>query len=114
SPPRPVRFALACYAPCVHAPTPVPPQALGPLYELPARVNPLDWPFLGPALAVTVLTAALVALRRRWPAGLAVWMYYAIALGPVIGIVHSGYRLANGRCSYHPALGISMVCSRWA
>src|SRR5439155_1582139 len=79
------------------------------LYELPARVNPLDWPFLGPALAVTVLTAALDALRRRWPAGLAVWMYYAIALGPVIGIVHSGYQLANDRYSYLPALGLALM-----
>ena len=72
-------------------------------------MNPLDWPFLGPALAVTVLTAALVALRRRWPAGLAVWMYYAIALGPVIGIVHSGYQLANDRYSYLPALGLALM-----
>src|SRR5437667_132961 len=97
--PLTARIGMAFYSLWFYASKTVAPQALGPLYELPARVNPLDWPFLGPALAVTVLTAALVALRRRWPAGLAVWMYYAIALGPVIGIVHSGYHLA--KTHYH-------------
>jgi tetratricopeptide (TPR) repeat protein len=85
------------------------PEGLGPLYELPARVNPLDWRFLGPAIAVTMITAALIALRRRWPAGLAVWAYYAISIGPVIGIVHSGFQLTNDRYSYLPALGFAVV-----
>src|SRR5438034_798063 len=107
--PLTARIGMAFYSLWFYASKTVAPQALGPLYELPARVNPLDWPFLGPALAVTVLTAALVALRRRWPAGLAVWMYYAIALGPVIGIVHSGYQLANDRYSYLPALGLALM-----
>src|SRR5213594_890868 len=107
--PLTARIGMAFYSLWFYASKTVAPQALGPLYELPARVNPLDWPFLGPALAVTVLTAALVALRRRWPAGLAVWVYYAIALGPVIGIVHSGYQLTNDRYSYLPAIGFALI-----
>src|SRR2546430_1436403 len=107
--PLTARIGMAFYSLWFYASKTVVPQALGPLYELPARVNPLDWPFLGPALAVTVITAALVALRRRWPAGLAVWVYYAIALGPVVGIVHSGYQLANDRYSYLPALGFALI-----
>jgi tetratricopeptide (TPR) repeat protein len=85
------------------------PTGLGPLYELPARVDPLDWRFLGPAIAVTAITAALVALRRRWPAGLAVWACYVIALGPVSGIVHSGLQLTNDRYSYLPGLGLALM-----
>jgi tetratricopeptide (TPR) repeat protein len=85
------------------------PKGLGPLYELPARVNPLAWRFLGPAMAVTVITAALVLLRRRWPAGLTVWASYAIALGPVIGIVHSGLQLTHDRYSYLPALSLALM-----
>jgi protein O-mannosyl-transferase len=85
------------------------PQGLSPLYELPLRVSLLDRQFLLPALAVTALTATAVLLRRRWPAGLATWAYYAIALGPVIGIVHSGYQLTNDRYSYLPAMGLALL-----
>src|SRR5204863_6917591 len=60
-------------------------RSLGPLHELPRRVSLLQWRFLGPTIVVSVLVVALLVLRRRWPAGLAVWAYYAIALGPVIG-----------------------------
>jgi tetratricopeptide (TPR) repeat protein len=85
------------------------PQGLSPLYELPARVSLVDRQFLVPALGVTAITAAVVALWRRWPAGLAVWAYYAIALAPVIGIVHSGHQLTNDRYSYLPGLGLALV-----
>jgi Flp pilus assembly protein TadD len=72
-------------------------------------VSLLDRQFLIPALAVTALTTTLVLLRRRWPAGLAVWIYYAIALGPVIGIVHSGHQLTNDRYSYLPGIGLAVL-----
>src|SRR5262249_62344688 len=68
-----------------------------------------DRQFLLPAIAVTLITATVLALWRRWPAGLAVWAYYAIALGPVIGIVHSGHQLTNDRYSYLPALGFALL-----
>jgi hypothetical protein len=85
------------------------PMGLSPLYELPIRVSLLDRRFLLPALAVTAITATVVLLRRRWPAGLAAWVYYAIALGPVIGIVHSGYQLTNDRYSYLPGIGFALI-----
>lgn len=85
------------------------PYALSPLYELPAKVSLLHWRFLLPAIAVSALTVALVALRRRWPAGLAAWTYYAIGLGPVIGIVHSGHQLTHDRYSYLPGLGLALM-----
>jgi len=85
------------------------PQGLSPLYELPPRVSLLDRQFLLPALAVTAVTATVVLLRRRWPAGLAAWAYYAIALGPVVGIVHSGYQLTNDRYSYLPVMGLALL-----
>ncbi len=85
------------------------PMGLSPLYELPIRVSLLDRRFLLPALAVTAITATVVLLRRRWPAGLAAWVYYAVALGPVIGIVHSGYQLTNDRYSYLPGIGFALI-----
>src|SRR5262249_58194614 len=54
-------------------------------------------------------TATVVLLRRKWPAGLAAWAYYAIALGPVVGIVHSGYQLTNDRYSYLPVMGLALL-----
>src|SRR5438132_24412 len=107
--PLTARIGMTCYSLWFYVSKTVLPTGLGPLYELPARVDPLDWRFLGPALAVTVITVALVALSRRWPAGLTVWVYYAIALGPVIGIVHSGLQLTNDRYSYLPALGFAVM-----
>ena len=85
------------------------PQGLSPLYELPLKVNLLDRQFLLPAIAVTLVTGAVVALRKRWPAGLAGWVYYAITIGPVIGIVHSGYQLTNDRYSYLPGFAFALV-----
>lgn len=85
------------------------PLGLAPLYELPASVRPLTLRFLLPAVAVLAISATLVALRRRWPAGLAVWAYYAIGLGPVIGIVHSGHQLTHDRYSYLPGVGLALL-----
>jgi tetratricopeptide (TPR) repeat protein len=83
------------------------PSSLSPLYELPAEVDPLHPTFLVPALAVAAITTAAIALRRRWPAGLAAWVYYAVVLAPVVGIVHSGHQLAHDRYSY-------LACLSWA
>jgi len=85
------------------------PMGLSPLYELPARVSLFDHRFLYPAIAVTAITATLFLFHRKWPAGLATWSYYAIALGPVIGIVHSGHQLTNDRYSYLPTMGFALL-----
>jgi Flp pilus assembly protein TadD len=80
------------------------PAGLSPLYELPARVNPLEPRFLIAALGVVVLTTVFVVLRRRWPAGLAAWIAYLVILAPVSGLVHNGHQLAHDRYSYLPCL----------
>jgi tetratricopeptide (TPR) repeat protein len=85
------------------------PQGLTPLYELPVKVSLLDPKFFLAGMAVISITTTVVVLRRRVPGALAVWVYYAIALGPVIGIVHSGHQLTNDRYSYLPGLGLSLL-----
>lgn len=98
------------------------PLGFSPLYELPAKVNPLEGAFLGSAVGVVLLSALAVAVRRRWPALLAVWAYYVIVLGPVTGIVHSGHQLTHDRYSYLSCLGwallagggAGMVARAWA
>ena len=103
------RPAMVFYSLWFYLEKTVVPQGLSPLYELPERVNLLDRQFLVPAIAVTMITTAVVVLRKRWPAGLAVWACYAIALGPVIGIIHSGYQLTNDRYSYLPGLALALL-----
>jgi tetratricopeptide (TPR) repeat protein len=87
------------------------PVALSPLYELPAVVDPLAPRFAGAAVGVVAVTAAvlLLAIRARWPAGLAVWLAYGLFLGPVTGIVHSGHQLTHDRYSYLSCLGFALL-----
>jgi Flp pilus assembly protein TadD len=107
--PLTARPAMVFYSLWFYLEKTVMPRGLSPLYELPAQVSLLDPQFLFPALGVTAITTTVVLLRQRWPAGLAVWVYYAIALGPVIGIVHSGHQLTNDRYSYLPGMGFALL-----
>ena len=85
------------------------PIGLSPMYELPAQVGLLDFAFGGAWLAVLTLTAAAIALRRRYPVVLAGWAAYLVMLAPVSGIAHAGYQMASDRYSYLPSLGFSML-----
>jgi hypothetical protein len=85
------------------------PVDLSPIYELPVRIEPLAWRFLLPMILVPVITVALIALRRRWPGGLAAWVYSAILVLPVSGAVHAGYQLAHDRYSYLSGLGFALL-----
>jgi hypothetical protein len=85
------------------------PVDLSPMYELPARVDPLAWRFLLPVVTVPVVTAALFALRQRWPGGLAAWGYSALMVLPVSGVVHAGYQLAHDRYSYLSGMGFGVL-----
>jgi Flp pilus assembly protein TadD len=77
------------------------PIALSPLYELPTRIDPLAPRFLVSIVAVVAMTALFVLLRRRWPAGLALWSCYVAFLLPVSGlVVHQGPQLVTDRYSY--------------
>ena len=85
------------------------PVDLSPMYELPARIEPLAGKFLVPLAAVPVITVVLIALRRRWPGGLAAWGYSALLVLPVSGAVHAGYQLAHDRYSYLSGLGLALL-----
>jgi protein O-mannosyl-transferase len=85
------------------------PMHLSPMYELPAQVTLGTWPFLPALLGLVSVTGALVLARRRWPAGLAAWMYSALMVLPVSGVVHSGSQLVNDRYSYLSGLGFALL-----
>jgi hypothetical protein len=85
------------------------PNLLSPLYELPVRIDPFAGQFLVPIVALIAVTAALVVLRDRWPAGLAAWIYSALLVLPVSGAVHAGFQLAHDRYSYLSGLGFAVL-----
>jgi Tetratricopeptide repeat len=85
------------------------PVDLSPMYELPARLEPLAGKFVVPLVAVPVITVVLIALRRRWPGGLAAWGYSALLVLPVSGAVHAGYQLAHDRYSYLSGMGFALL-----
>ncbi|MGH7365010.1 MAG: tetratricopeptide repeat protein [Candidatus Rokuibacteriota bacterium] len=103
------RGALATYTFWFYPGKLVWPVGLSPMYELPRYVDLGDARFLGPLLAVTAVTVALVLLRGRWPAGLAAWAQSAIVLAPISGVVHSGNQLAADRYSYLSGLGFAVL-----
>ncbi|MBI2989244.1 MAG: tetratricopeptide repeat protein [Deltaproteobacteria bacterium] len=85
------------------------PLGLSPLYELPRHFTPWDWPFLFSGAMVVAATITLFLLRGRWPAGLAVWVYYVVLLAPVSGIAQSGPQIAADRYSYLSCLGWTLL-----
>lgn len=85
------------------------PTGLSPMYELPLRLDPGQWRFLGPGLAVIAVTVALLLRRRRWPGALAAWAHSAIVVLPLSGIVHSGVQLVHDRYSYLSGLGFAVL-----
>ncbi len=107
--PWPARVGMAAYSLWFYVSKTVVPFGLSPLHELPATVNLAEPRFVVSMLGVIAISATVLALCRRWPAGLAVWVYYGIVLGPVTGIVHSGFQLAHDRYSYLSCLGWALL-----
>jgi len=85
------------------------PLNLGPIYELPTRVNPLDTPYLMSAAGGLAITVVVWLLRRRWPAGLAIWASYLVMLAPVAGFVHTGNHLGADRNTYVSGMGFALL-----
>jgi cytochrome c-type biogenesis protein CcmH/NrfG len=86
------------------------PYGLSPLYELPATWDPRDVRLVLGLVVPIALTVGLVLVRRRWPAGLAVWAAYVVTLTPVGGLaVHTGPQIAADRYTYLAGLGVALL-----
>jgi tetratricopeptide (TPR) repeat protein len=97
-------YALAYYPSRTLAPV-----GLMPIYELPDTLAFSAQRFFSPAVAVPVLTAGLILLRRRAPAALAAWVAFAVLLLPVTGLVQRGPQLVADRYSYLACLPLALV-----
>jgi hypothetical protein len=103
------RLAMVGYSLVFYVWKTVLPTSLSPIYELPWTVRLTDPPFLIAALLVAAAGVAVVLARRRWPAGLAVAVAYAVTLAPVSGVAQSGPQLVADRYSYLSTLGLALL-----
>jgi tetratricopeptide (TPR) repeat protein len=103
------RLAMAAYSLVFYPLRTLAPLDLRPMYELPLRVSLLEPSFLLALVGVGLVTLALVVARRRWPAGLAAWLVYAIMLAPVSGLIHAGPQLVADRFGYLPLVGLCLL-----
>jgi tetratricopeptide (TPR) repeat protein len=85
------------------------PLGLSPLYPLPAQLDPFAAPFLLSGAAILTISVGLFVARRRWPAGLAIWLCYVVMLMPVSGVVPIGLHIAADRYSYLSCLGFAIL-----
>jgi len=108
------RLGMVAYNVWFHVWKTAVPLDLGPIYELPTRVNPLDLPYLLSAAGGLAITLAMWLLRRRWPAGLAIWAFYLVMLAPVAGFVHTGNHLGADRNTYVPGMGFALLAGALA
>lgn len=86
------------------------PVGLSPLYPLPRQADLVSWPFLFPAVVSVILTVGLVAARRRCPGILAAWVYSAVMVLPVSGLlVRAGPQLVADRYTYLSGLSLALL-----
>jgi hypothetical protein len=107
--PLPARIAMLLYSFAFYVWKTLLPLGISPLYELPAHVSLLAPRFLVSGVAVVLVTAITWGLRRRWPAGLALWASYCVMVAPIGGLVHAGPQLVASRYSYLSCLGWAVL-----
>ncbi|MGE5306739.1 MAG: tetratricopeptide repeat protein [Alphaproteobacteria bacterium] len=80
------------------------PLGLSPLYERPTYVAEAGIFDFRSAIALAAITVFFVLTRRRFPAGLASWIFYGLILIPVLGFIPFGPQIVADRYSYLPCL----------
>ena len=66
---------------------------------------------LGYFAGFAAITAAIIAIRRRWPALLPAWLFYLVTLSPTIGLIPVGIHIVADRFSYLPHIGLAFLVS---
>jgi tetratricopeptide (TPR) repeat protein len=103
------RFAQVLYSLAFYPWKTVFPVDLSPLYPVRPFTGLWNLSLLLSGASVLALTVGFFISRRRWPAGLATWVFYVLLLLPVSGIVAFGpYRTAD-HFSYLPCVGWAIL-----
>jgi|SRR5208337_673695 Flp pilus assembly protein TadD len=67
------------------------------------------WQVLGAAAGILVISAAVIIMMRRLPYLFVGWLWYAISILPVIGILQVGGFSMADRYHYLPSIGIAVM-----
>jgi tetratricopeptide (TPR) repeat protein len=67
------------------------------------------WSFWGSAILMIVISVIVIAMAKRLPYLLTGWMWYGIAILPVLGIIQVGKHGMADRYTYLPLIGIGMM-----
>jgi Flp pilus assembly protein TadD len=72
--------------------------------------QPFDPPLVAAAVFVIAVTALVLVLRRRWPAGLAVWTCYVVTVLPVLSLLRlDRQQYVADHNSYLATLGLAVL-----
>jgi tetratricopeptide (TPR) repeat protein len=64
---------------------------------------------IGASLLIILISAAVIVMAKRMPYLFVGWMWYAIAIAPVIGIIQIGDSAMADRYHYLPSVGIAVM-----
>jgi Flp pilus assembly protein TadD len=103
------RLAITAYGLVFYLWKAVIPWPLSPLYTLFHPVVPWDPVYLVPMVVVTIVTGILIAVRRRWPAGLAAWIVYVALVLPISGLFHNGPQITADRYTYAASMSWALL-----
>jgi tetratricopeptide (TPR) repeat protein len=103
------RLVQACYGLAFYVWKTLVPSGLAPLYELEIDFDPTRPEYLAAVAFVVVTTSLLVAFRRRFPAGLAAWVQFAVIVSPVLGLLQSGAQRVADRYTYLACLPFALL-----
>ena len=85
------------------------PADLIPIYHLHWNAYCFDPLYLGCTLGVLGVTVVLLLLRRRFPAGLTVWVIYLMMVSPVLSFTQNGFQFAADRYTYLVLMGFCVL-----
>jgi hypothetical protein len=86
------------------------PVRLMPVYEIGGASNPIGLSAASAAVAVVALTTGLVVLRKRLPSLLAAWVFYLLALAPILVFAEKGAPIyMHDMHSYLACMGFALV-----
>jgi tetratricopeptide (TPR) repeat protein len=67
------------------------------------------WQVMGSVLLITLISIAVIAMMKRMPYLFVGWLWYAITILPVIGIIQNGDYAMADRYHYLPSIGIAVM-----
>ena len=83
------------------------PQDLAIFYPFPAHTS--VWQVIGASLLIIGITSFVIIMGKRLPYIFVGWMWYAITIFPVIGIIQVGNFAMADRYYYLPSIGIGVM-----